>query len=521
MDITKHIGKQGLRAGIAVAAVGLLMTGATAWHGLAADPHASAASAAEAAPQVARVSVAGARDSYADVVKTVAPAVVTIHVEGKARVSPTEFDGNGEDFFRRFFGGQFQFDPGQQFGGRSPRQMPRQQRQMPETPKQHALGSGVVVTGDGYIMTNYHVVDGADDIKVELTDGRTLDAKVIGTDEASDLALIKVAATDLHPIPFGNSDSVQVGDVVLAVGNPLGVGQTVTMGIISAKGRQTDNDNKSFEDFLQTDAPINHGNSGGALVNTKGELVGIPSQIASVSDGNIGIGFAIPANMAKHVMTDLRTDGKVRRGQLGVTIQPITSDLAASLGLKSVSGVIISSVTPDSAADRAGLKRDDIIKSFNGQPVQDINSLRNHVADLGPGATATLGIDRDGKDREVSVKLDELSAARSANDDSSSSSSNQGDKAALGISVEPLTPELAQRAGVSRGTHGMVIDDVNPDSRAADAGLQPGDVIEEVNRQAVSSVDELKAAVKKSADRPVLMLVNRQGQERFVTVRPS
>ena len=522
MDITKHIGKRGLRAGIAVAAFGLLMTGVTAWHGLAADPHASAATAADAAPQAARVSVAGARDSYADVVKTVAPAVVTIRVEGKARMSPTQFDGNGEDFFRRFFGGQFQVDPGQQpFGfGRNPRQSPRQ-RETPQMPKQHALGSGVVVTSDGYIMTNYHVVDGADDIKVELTDGRTLDAKVIGTDEASDLALIKVGATDLHPIPFGNSDSVQVGDVVLAVGNPLGVGQTVTMGIISAKGRQTDNDSKSYEDFLQTDAPINHGNSGGALVNTKGELVGIPSQIASVSDGNIGIGFAIPANMAKHVMTDLKTDGKVRRGQLGVTIQPITSDLAASLGLKSVSGVIVSSVTPDSAADRAGLKRDDIIKSFNGQPVQDINSLRNHVADLGPGATANLVIDRDGKDRDVSVKLDELSAGKSASIDSGSSNGTEGDKAALGISVEPLTPELAQRAGVPRGTHGIVIDDVNPDSRAADAGLQPGDVIEEVNRQAVSSVDELKAAVKKTTDRPVLMLVNRQGQERFVTVRPS
>jgi Do/DeqQ family serine protease len=520
MDIRKHFGKRGLRAGIAAAAVGLLVTGATAWHGLAADPHASAAIAAEAAaPQVARVSIAGGRDSYADVVKTVAPAVVTIRVEGKARVSPTEFDGDGNDFFRRFFGGQF-VDPGQQSGGR--RQAPRQQqRQMPETQKQHALGSGVVVTGDGYIMTNFHVVDGADDIKVEFTDGRNLDAKVIGTDEASDLALIKVAAGDLHPIAFGNSDGVQVGDVVLAVGNPLGVGQTVTMGIISAKGRQTDNDDKSFEDFLQTDAPINHGNSGGALVNTKGELVGIPSQIASVSDGNIGIGFAIPANMAKHVMTDLRTDGTVRRGQLGVTIQPITSDLAESLGLKSVGGVIVSSVLPNGAADHAGLKRNDIIKSFNGQPVQDINSLRNHVADLGPGATAALVVDRDGKDREVNVKLDERSAGKLASDDSSTHGPDNADKAALGISVEPLTPELAQRAGAPRGTHGVVIDDVTADSRAAEAGLQPGDVIEEVNRQAVASVDDLKAAVKKSADRPVLMLVSRQGQERFVTVRPS
>jgi Do/DeqQ family serine protease len=392
---------------------------------------------------------------------------------------------------------------------------------MPQMPKQHALGSGVVVTGDGYIMTNYHVVDGADNVKVELTDGRNLDAKVIGTDQASDLALIKIDATDLHPIPFGNSDGVQVGDVVLAVGNPLGVGQTVTMGIISAKGRQTDNDSSSFEDFLQTDAPINHGNSGGALVNTKGELVGIPSQIASVSDGNIGIGFAIPANTAKHVMTDLRTDGKVRRGQLGIGIQQMTPDLAESLGVKGIHGVIVTSVTPDSAADRAGLKQRDIIKSFNGQPVQDVNSLRNEVADLGPGATAKLVVTRDGSDRDFTVKLDELKTAKSARDDGSSSGGSDSDRSALGISVAPLTPDLAERAGVPRGTHGIVIEGVNPDSRAAHAGIQPGDVIEEVNRVAVSTVDELKAAVKKSADRPVLMLVNRQGNERFVTVRPS
>src|SRR5471032_1827988 len=241
--------------------------------------------------------------------------------------------------------------------------------------KESALGSGVVVTSDGYILTNDHVVDNADDIKVDITDGRTLTAKVVGTDPASDLALLKVTATDLRPLTFGNSDGVQVGDVVLAVGNPLGVGQTVTMGIISAKGRATENDNKTYEDFLQTDAPINHGNSGGALVSTKGELVGINSQIASVSDGNIGIGFAIPANMAKHVMDDLKTNGRVRRGQLGVSIEPVTSDVAESLGLKQVGGVIVASVTAGSAAERVGLKRNDIIKSFNGQPVQDINSL--------------------------------------------------------------------------------------------------------------------------------------------------
>jgi serine protease Do len=515
MDNTRNQHRRGIRAGMIVAAVALVVTGATAWHGLAADPQrASAAAVSTPAPQIAR-SVAGGRDSYADVVKVVAPGVVTIRTEGKVKVSPTDFQ-DGQDpneFFRRFFGNQFQLP---QQGQRGQRQRPNMQPQQ----RERALGSGVVVTSDGYILTNDHVVDNADDIKVDLTDGRTMTAKVVGTDAASDLALIKVTATDLHPLSFGNSDGVQVGDVVLAVGNPLGVGETVTMGIISAKGRQTGNDSKTYEDFLQTDAPINHGNSGGALVNTKGELVGINSQIASVSDGNIGIGFAIPANMAKHVMDDLKTNGHVRRGQLGVQIAPVTSDVAESLGLKQVSGVIVASVTPGSAAERAGLKRNDIIMSFNGQPVQDYNALRNHVAELGPGASATVVVNRDGTDRTFTVKLDEVTADKSARDGSGPSNPDT-DKSSLGISVEPLTPELASRANLPRTAHGILVEAVNPDSRAADAGLQAGDLIEEVNRQAVSSVDDLRAAVKKAGERPVLLLVNREGQEHFVTVRPS
>ncbi len=521
MDNTRTQHRPGIRAGMIVAAVALVVTGVTAWHGLAADPQRASAApvstSSAPAPQITR-SVAGGRDSYADIVKVVAPGVVTIRTEGKARISPTDFQ-NGQDpneFFRRFFGNQFQLPPQSQQGQRGQRQRPNMAPQQ----RERALGSGVVVTSDGYILTNDHVVDNADDIKVDITDGRTLTAKVVGTDSASDLALLKVTATDLRPLAFGNSDGVQVGDVVLAVGNPLGVGETVTMGIISAKGRQTGNDSKTYEDFLQTDAPINHGNSGGALVNTKGELVGINSQIASVSDGNIGIGFAIPANMAKHVMDDLKTNGRVRRGQIGVVIAPITSDVAESLGLKQVSGVIVASVNPGSAAEHAGLKRNDIIKSFNGQPVQDVNSLRNHVADLGPGASATLVVDRDGKDRDITVKLDEVTADKSARDGSTPSNSD-ADKSSLGISVEPLTPELASRAGLPRTAHGILIEGVNPDSRAADAGLQAGDLIEEVNRQAVSSVDALRAAVKKAGERPVLLLVNREGQERFVTVRPS
>ncbi len=480
-----------------------------AWHGLAAD---SSKPAATVTTSIAHT-IPGGRDSYADVVGVAAPAVVTIRTEGKAKMMPTMFDGDGqgqdpEDLLRRFFGEQFGGGPRGQRGPRSR-----------HAPRQRALGSGVIVTTDGYILTNNHVVDGADEIKVELTDDRTLSATLVGTDKASDLALLKVTASDLHPIAIGNSENVRVGDVVLAVGNPLGVGQTVTMGIISAKGRSTSVGDGGYEDFLQTDAPINHGNSGGALVNTKGELVGINSQILSNSDGNIGIGFAIPANMAKNVMEQLRTKGKVTRAQLGVSVQGITPDLASSLGLKQTTGALVSGVTAGSAAEKAGVKRGDVIESFNGQPVHDTNTLRNRVAEAGPGTVADLIINRDGSEKHLSVKLDEKEAEKSAR--TRDSEPGADDKTALGVAVAPLTPELAERAHVAKDVRGLLVEDVNPDGRAAAAGMQPGDVIQEVNRRPVTSVDELKAALKTTSDKPTLVLINRQGSNIFLTVKPS
>jgi Do/DeqQ family serine protease len=497
-----------IRAGIAVLAAAVLISGA-AWHSLAASANTqsaviagqqSAASGQQSAvsqPGLSRIP--GGRDSYADVVKTVAPAVVTIRVEGKAKVSPTQFQSEGgDDFFRRFFGDQ---------GDDNSRG--RRQRTIPRSYRQRGLGSGVVVTSDGYILTNNHVVDGADAIHIDLADGRTLEAKVIGTDKPSDLALIKVNTTGLQTAPLGNSDNAQIGDVVLAIGNPLGVGQTVTMGIVSAKGRSTGSGDadgsRSYQDFLQTDAPINHGNSGGALVNTKGEVIGINAEMLSPVDANIGIGFAIPSNMARRVMDDLRKDGRVRRAQLGVEVQPVTSDLAESLGLKHVGGAIVSKVTPDSAADRAGLKRGDVIQSFNGQAVTDFNSLRNHVAEAQPGSNATVGVVRDGAEKTISVKLDEAEVSKRA---AGSAEPASAEKGSLGI-------------GVERGPKGLVVTEVNPDSRAADAGLQEGDVILEVNRQAVQSVDELRAAVRKTTDRPALLLVEREGHSLFFTVKPA
>jgi len=497
-----NLSQRAARTAMAVVAAAVLMSGA-AWHGFAADSQSSAkVSPAMTTTTPIAHAVAGGRDSYADIVNVAAPAVVTVRVAGKAKVSPTGFDDQ-DDLLRRFFGDQF----GQ-------RQGPRPQMR---TPRQRGLGSGVIVTTDGYILTNYHVVDGADDIKVDLSDDRTLTAKLVGTDKASDLALLKVSGSDFKALPMGNSDNVQVGDVVLALGNPMGIGQTVTMGIISAKGRSTGPGDGSYEDFLQTDAPINHGNSGGALVNTKGELVGINSQILSNSDGNIGIGFSIPVNMAKNVMDQLRTHGKVTRAQLGVTVQQVTSDIAQNLGLKHAGGAIISTVTPGSAADHAGLKQGDVIESFNGQQVHDFNSLRNRVAASGPGSTAELTIVRDGAEKHVNVKLDEANPEKVARRGDGEPDSS--DKAALGVSVAPITPEMASRLG-TKSAHGLVVQNVDPDGRAADAGIQSGDVIEAVNRQPVKTVEDLRGALQRNTDKPVLLLINRQGTTIFVTVKP-
>ena len=331
--------------------------------------------------------VAPPTTSFADVVARVAPAVVTIHSARRARAARQHpfFD---DPRFREFFG------------------LPRAPQQ--DAPAVRGLGSGVIVSNEGFVLTNHHVIDGAEEITVELNDHRTYSARLIGSDPPSDLAVLKIDESNLPVLTMGNSDQTRVGDVVLAIGNPLGLEQTVTAGIISAKGRSTGLSDGSFEDFLQTDAPINQGNSGGALVSATGELIGINSQILSPTGGNIGIGFAIPVNMARNVMDQLIRGGSVRRGSLGVTIQALTPEAVSKLGLQSARGALVASVVSGGAAERAGVRAGDVITGFNGNPVVDPNALRNAVAATAPGSQVELTVWRNGGEQRLRVTLGEL-----------------------------------------------------------------------------------------------------------------
>jgi len=458
---------------------------------------------APAPPPPAPVSVAGIRTSYADIVEKTSPAVVRIDAEIKTRA-------------------QTQFPFGDDLFGGSPLQ-PSQPRQQLE----RGIGSGVIVSADGTILTNNHVVEGASKITVQMNNDKTFDAKVVGADKPSDLAVLKIDAQNMPFLTLGDSDSVRVGDIVLAIGNPLGIGQTVTAGIISAKGRRTGlSDGTSFEDFLQTDAPINRGNSGGALVNLSGELIGINSQILSpggTNGGNIGIGFSIPSNMARNVMEQLLKDGKVHRGMLGIYIQNITDDTAKADGLQNTQGVLVSDVAPGSAAEKAGIKRYDIITAVNGEKIEDSNVFRNKVAGTPPGTQIKLTLVRDGKEQEVTATLEEFSdkAAQSGPD---GQDDNQGapekESGKLGLSLQPITPQVARQLKLS-SDNGLVITDIDPVGPAAEAGLARGDVIMEINKQPVSSVEDVKAALDKAGSKPILLLIGRQGRSLVLTVRPS
>ncbi len=493
-------GKKPAALAAVVLLAGVLIGWTAADARLDAAPGAQPAAAAASIPQIQQGGGTAMRapDSYADIVAEVSPSVVTIRSERVVREAAANPFSN-DPFFQQFFGQQ----------GRNP--TPR-----PQPREEGALGSGVIVSPDGYILTNAHVVEGASKIRVELTDRRSFVAKLVGADKPSDLAVLKIEANGLHALPLGDARQVRVGDVVLAIGNPLGVGQTVTMGIISAKGRATDGGDGSFEDFLQTDAPINQGNSGGALVNTRGQLVGINSQILSPSGGSIGIGFAIPSNMAQNVMEQLIKTGTVRRARIGVTVQPVNSELAESLGLRDVRGAIVSTVDADSPAQKAGIERGDVITAFDGQPVSDSNDLRNRVASSTPGSRATVTIVRNGREETKTVTLGELSSARLASYSGNVGSS--GDR--FGMTVEPVTPDLANQMGL-KAKRGLVVEEVAPTSSASDAGLQSGDVIVEVNHRPVNTLEQFRDAAGASSGRPALLLVNRQGTDLFIALSPK
>jgi serine protease Do len=448
----------------------------------------------------APVVVDGVRTSYADIVSKTTPAVVQITAVIKAKPGNRDATVPFDDLF------PFPESP--------------EGRERPSM----GLGSGVIVKNDGTILTNHHVIDGADRITVEMNDGETFEAKVIGSDPPSDLAVLKIDGKDLPFLTLGDSDRVRIGDIVLAIGNPLGIGQTVTSGIISAKSRRTGlGDGSSFQDFLQTDAPINQGNSGGALVNVNGELIGINSQILSRSGGNIGIGFAIPSNMAKSVMEQLLQNGEVRRGMLGVNIQNISSDLAEALGLKTTTGVVVSNVMKDSAAEKAGLKRGDIIKKINGEEIEDDNFLRNRVAGSQPGSTVTLSILRGDNEQEVKVTLGEFKTATGQPTEAKPPKENENGTGSgrLGLSLQPLSPEAAERLGIPAEVRGLLITAVDPESAAGEKGLLKGDVVMEINREPVATLEQARTAIARSRDKAVLLLVSRRGQAFFVSIKPE
>jgi serine protease Do len=447
------------------------------------------------ARNAAPVSLGDFANGFSSVLKPVLPAVVNIH---SSKVVKPHDNGAmpffSDPFFQQFFGNQF-----------------GQQQMKPE--REQSLGSGVIITSDGTILTNNHVIDGATDIKVQLSDKREFTAKLVGTDPRTDIAVLKIDASGLPTLAIGDSSKLHVGDVIFAVGDPFGVGETATMGIVSATGR-SGLGIENYEDFIQTDAAINPGNSGGAMVDLHGDLVGINTAIATggEGEGNIGIGFAIPIDMARSVADQLVAHGKVVRGYLGLFPQDVTPEIAKQFGLSGPGGALVSEVSPDSPAAKAGLKRGDVILKLNGTPVEGENDLRLRISQTPPGTDVKLQISRDGKLQDVTVDLAEF-PEKEAN--ATPGESNGG--GLQGVNVQDLTPDLAQQLNLPAGVHGVVVSDVDPASPAA-ADLQRGDVIQEVNHKPIANVEQYKQALATAGNQPVLLLVNRGGVTQYIVV---
>ncbi len=428
----------------------------------------------------------------------VSPAIVSIFAEQVVEVQ-NPF-GMPDDAFKDFFGGDFfrRF-----FGAPEPQEQKRTVR---------SLGSGVIVSRDGYILTNNHVVEKAEKLSVVVGDKKTYSAKIIGTDPPTDVAVIKIEGKNLPVASLGNSDGVKIGQWVIAVGNPFQLMHTVTAGIISAKGRSSVG-LADYEDFIQTDASINPGNSGGALADLEGNVIGINTAITSPSGGNIGIGFAIPINMARQVMSTLMSEGKISRGYLAIYPQDINEDLAKALKLKSTEGSLVADVTPDGPADKAGIKRGDVIVEFDGKKVENSIQLRNLVAQVSPGKTVEVVLIRNGNEMKLDVRLGE----RPKGPESESPAQGQPEEQTsrkLGMSIQTLTPDLADQLGYEN-VKGVVVTDVAAGSPADEAGLQRGDLIQEVNRKAVQTAQDFEDQLKGSKSGDVVALLVRRGANTF------
>ncbi|MDD2541994.1 MAG: DegQ family serine endoprotease [Desulfuromonadaceae bacterium] len=438
----------------------------------------------------------GFPQSFADLAEKVKPAVVNI-----STTSTVTVPGNP---FRQFFGGNQdgQSDPFEDFFRHFSNEVPDQKM------KQQSLGSGIIIDKDGFIITNNHVVDNADEIKVKLSDGREFKAKVIGRDSKTDLALIKISSVfeNLPILALGDSDKMRVGDWVMAVGNPFGLEQTVTQGIISATGRVIGSG--PYDDFLQTDAPINPGNSGGPLVNLKGEVIGINTAIIP---GGQGLGFAIPSSLAKSITSQLKEKGKVVRGWIGVTIQTVTPELAKSFGMKEATGALVGDVIKDGPAEKGGIKTGDIITSYDGKTVKTANDLPIFVAETPVGKSVDLTVIRQNKEVHVSIKVEELTAEKIA-------SQSNAPVQSFGMKVDNITSQLRQQFGISEKT-GVVVMSVEQGSLASESGIHAGDIIKEVNRKTVRNLADYNAAMRGvSKDQPVLMLLKRGKQTFFVSM---
>ena len=447
--------------------------------------------------------VTGSDQNFVRISKAATPAVVNISTTRQGREGGgqhgTPFD---DPFFRRFFGDEF-----------------FRRFEAPRERKERSLGSGVIVDAGGLIVTNNHVVSKADEIKVMLADKREFKAKLVGTDSKTDLALLRVDADGLHTIPWGDSDALEVGEFVLAVGNPFGLNQTVTMGIVSAIGRASMGI-AEYEDFIQTDAAINPGNSGGALINARGELIGINTAIFSQSGGNMGIGFAVPSAMARSVLEQLMKSGKVVRGWLGVSIQDLSPELAQQFGISETKGVLVSEVLDGSPAKRGGLDRGDVILEYDRKPIESPSQLRNAVARTGVGKKVTIKYVRDKRMRTVDIAIDEQpkSIAKAGGEEPEEPASPAG--LLSDIEVRDMTSDVARRLGLSNAERGVVIVQVRAGSAAEEAGLKEGDLVLELNRRPVADLRSYESAVSRVAkDQPILLLIKRQGRTLYITLK--